>query len=135
RTGRPTRLVLHANDADERRAAEHALHDLEVRDEQTGVFRRREFERRLARRLRRLRDPGALVLVDIDDFRSVNRTSGRAAGDRVLRTVAKAIAGAVSADALVGRIAGDVFGVFAGRQSLHETRAPAAAPVDAIGAW
>ena len=134
RTGRPTRLVLHVHDASERREIADALHHLETHDEQTGLLRRREFERRLGRHLRRLGGAGALLLVDIDKFASVNRRVGRAAGDRVLRAVSKAITAAAPNDALIGRIAGDLFAVFVARTCLDETEALAATLVAAVGA-
>jgi diguanylate cyclase (GGDEF)-like protein/PAS domain S-box-containing protein len=134
RSGRPTRLVVHAHDAGERRADADALRHMEAFDELTGFLRRREFERRLGRKLRHPRGAGALLLVDIDKFRSVNHRAGRLAGDRVLRAVAKAIRAAAPNDALIGRITGDSFGVFVMRTSLDEAEALAAALTAAVAA-
>jgi diguanylate cyclase (GGDEF)-like protein/PAS domain S-box-containing protein len=134
RPGRPARLVVHANDVGRQRAAEDALRHLALYDERTGVLHRREFERRLGRHLRRRRGTGALLLIDIEDFRLVNRRVGRATGDRVLRAVTKAVKAAAPEDALVGRIAADLFGVFVARTSADETAALAGALAAAVAA-
>src|SRR5206468_2573339 len=98
------RLIVHVDDVTERRAADDALRRLTVSDGLTGLHCRREFERRMARHLRRARASGALLLVDIDDFASVNRSHGRAAGDRVLRVVARAVSSTAPRGALTGRV-------------------------------
>jgi diguanylate cyclase (GGDEF)-like protein/PAS domain S-box-containing protein len=53
----------------------------------------------------------AVLLVDIDRFKTVNDTFGHGAGDTVLRTVATRIVDAARAGDFVGRLAGDEFAV------------------------
>ncbi|BBD40940.1 diguanylate cyclase (plasmid) [Aminobacter sp. Y103A] len=55
---------------------------------------------------------GALLVVDIDDFRAINARFGHAWGDEVLKIVAGAIKSSVRGGDLVGRIGGEEFGVF-----------------------
>jgi diguanylate cyclase (GGDEF)-like protein len=72
-----------------------ALRRLATRDQLTGLLNRREFERILTEedeRVRRFRISLGLVMVDIDHFKSVNDTHGHAAGDVVLREVARRVA-------------------------------------------
>jgi diguanylate cyclase (GGDEF)-like protein len=133
REGRSSLLVVHVNDAGERRAAQEALRRLEVHDELTGLLRRREFERRLGRHIRRARGAGALLLVDIDDFGSLNRKVGRTAADRVLRAVASALREAAPNGAPVGRIDGDRFAILVARTHKADTDAVAAAVRAAVG--
>lgn len=52
-----------------------------------------------------------MLLVDLDDFGTVNRRCGHLAGDRVLAAAAARIVRAAGPDALVGRLGGDEFGV------------------------
>lgn len=52
---------------------------------------------------------GALVYLDVDDFKLVNDTLGHAGGDEVLRAVAAALRHAVRAEDVPLRIAGDEF--------------------------
>lgn len=73
-----------------------ALRRLATHDDLTGLLNRREFERILIEeeeRAQRFRHPLGLVMVDIDFFKKVNDTHGHAAGDLVLREVARRVAG------------------------------------------
>ena len=54
------------------------------------------------------RRPLVAVLVDLDDFKRINDTFGHRAGDEVLVTVARRLAGAVG-PGLVARLGGDEF--------------------------
>ena len=55
---------------------------------------------------------GALLVVDVDHFKTINDRFGHHEGDRALRLVARAIQNAVRDIDLVGRIGGEEFGVF-----------------------
>ena len=77
-----------AFDITERNQAEAALHQLAIRDELTGLYNRREMRRLLEEGADRFHTYGhsaALILLDIDHFKSVNDTYGHRAGDRVLQ--------------------------------------------------
>jgi diguanylate cyclase (GGDEF)-like protein len=78
----------------------------------TGVANRRSFDDELAlewRRAERVGDSLALVLVDLDDFKSVNDGRGHQAGDAVLRRVATILdSGARQVD-LAARYGGEEF--------------------------
>lgn len=56
--------------------------------------------------------PFALLLLDMDDFKSVNDTMGHAAGDEFLRCVAQRMQRAVKLTDVVARLGGDEFVVF-----------------------
>src|ERR1700749_260953 len=65
-----------------------------VTDELTGLFNRRRFQEAMAievERARRFQQSLGLVLLDIDDFKSVNDTYGHQQGDVVLREVARVL--------------------------------------------
>ena len=77
-------------------------------DELTGVLNRRGFFERVAR----MRPParqGALVLMDIDRFKSVNDTHGHAVGDEVLRWFARTVRTFMRRDDLLVRMGGEEF--------------------------
>ncbi len=53
----------------------------------------------------------ALLLIDIDNVKNINDLRGHAAGDRVIRRIARTVAARVPPGALVGRLGGDEFAV------------------------
>ena len=90
------------------------LVELATRDGLTGLANRRTFEGALAReaaRIARGGEPALLLLLDIDHFKRINDTYGHAAGDAVLKAVARAIADQVRPMDMVARIGGEEFGV------------------------
>ena len=90
------------------------LVELATRDGLTGLANRRTFEGALAReaaRIARGGEPALLLLLDIDHFKRINDTHGHAAGDAVLKAVARAIADQVRPMDMVARIGGEEFGV------------------------
>ncbi|MHB1569285.1 MAG: diguanylate cyclase domain-containing protein, partial [Solirubrobacteraceae bacterium] len=87
----------------------HALHD-----QLTGLANRRRLTAELRAAVDRARgdgERGALVYVDLDDFKPVNDDLGHDAGDELLVTVAKRLAGCTRATDLVARIGGDEFAI------------------------
>lgn len=55
----------------------------------------------------------AMIIVDVDDFKTVNDTLGHAAGDKALQLVSSTLADEFENSDIVGRIGGDEFMVFA----------------------
>jgi len=55
---------------------------------------------------------GALLVIDVDRFKSVNDQFGHEAGDEALQLLARTILASVRTGDLVGRIGGEEFGVF-----------------------
>ena len=81
-------------------------------DALTSLGNRRHFESRLreeSAHARRHQQPFALVLLDIDHFKSVNDTFGHEEGDRVLVHVADAIRSILRADDTAFRYGGEEF--------------------------
>lgn len=82
----------------------------------------------------------AALLVDIDNFKSINDTSGHAAGDEVIRSLASALHDCLRPGDIAARLGGDEFLIFAhdcdqagaeqiAQQLLNVVRRTAAAPV------
>jgi diguanylate cyclase (GGDEF)-like protein len=89
-----------------------ALRLLATRDELTGLLNRREFDRIIAEeeeRSTRFGNPLALVIVDLDRFKSINDTHGHAAGDLVLKEAARRITSAIRTVDRAARIGGEEF--------------------------
>lgn len=107
-------VLLQATDLTAHRRLEAELRAEADLDPLTGLKNRRSFERGLAAHLAvttRYSLAGALLLVDVDHFKSVNDTRGHAAGDEVLRDVGRLLVGRLRASDVVGRLGGDEFGV------------------------
>jgi len=110
-------------DITRRKEAEHHLSSLAHMDALTGLPNRVLFNDRLdtamARRARSGRMLG-LMYLDIDHFKSVNDSIGHAAGDELLRAVAKRLLDAVRTSDTVARMGGDEFVIIL--EELHSGR-------------
>ncbi|NNC54213.1 MAG: GGDEF domain-containing protein, partial [Pseudomonadales bacterium] len=83
-----------------------------LRDSLTGIANREAYELRLAdeyKRWRRYKRPLSLVVADIDLFKNVNDSYGHAAGDKVLKIVAKIMAQQLRESDFVARYGGEEF--------------------------
>jgi diguanylate cyclase (GGDEF)-like protein len=83
-------------------------------DALTGLHNRRYFHETLARecsRAHRYDRKLALVVMDIDDFKSINDRIGHLAGDAVLAAVAERVQSAVRSADVACRVGGDEFAV------------------------
>ncbi|MDR3462018.1 MAG: EAL domain-containing protein [Beijerinckiaceae bacterium] len=83
-------------------------------DPLTGLFNRAVLLDRLSKALssrRRVELSGALVLIDLDNFKDVNDTLGHDAGDELLVGLARRFTGALRKSDTVARIGGDEFAV------------------------
>jgi len=84
-------------------------------DPLTGLANRAGFSRRLREALGGLDDPPgpapALLLLDLDDFKTINDSLGHSAGDEVLRVVAGRLRGCLQPADLAARLGGDEFAV------------------------
>lgn len=92
-------------------------HRQALHDPLTGLPNRLLFNSRLAEALERARagrDKSGLLLIDLDDFKSVNDTYGHHTGDRVLTIVAQRLLSAVRDTDTVARLGGDEFGIVLG---------------------
>lgn len=68
-----------------------SLHNNSNSDALTGLQNRRYFYNKLAyevRRLRRVKSPVSIAIIDVDNFKSINDTYGHVEGDRVLLELA-----------------------------------------------
>jgi two-component system cell cycle response regulator len=92
--------------------ANERLRHMSETDALTGLDNRRNLERRLREMMehaKRLDEPFACVMCDIDRFKSVNDTHGHQAGDAVLRQMARILRQAVREIDRVGRYGGEEF--------------------------
>jgi len=98
----------------ELRDRERHLHQQAVTDPLTGLPNRRLFLERLQGTLDKVRVKGtgvAVVFVDLDGFKIVNDSLGHAAGDALLRMVARRLARGKRTTDTVARFGGDEFAI------------------------
>lgn len=98
----------------EARAENARLHGLAVTDGLTQVANHRHFQDRLReefRRAQRYDDPLALILLDLDHFKSINDNFGHQLGDEVLRGVSASMKTAVRETDFLARYGGEEFAV------------------------
>lgn len=121
-------LLAVANDITELRVLSEELSYQATHDSLTSLYNRREFERRLDAAIAALDaggPPGALVYMDLDQFKLINDTSGHYAGDQLLAQLATLFPGILPDDAVVARLGGDEFAILLER--INEPRAVALA--------
>jgi len=110
-----TRRLAHLRiERDHARVAEAQARELARRDPLTGLPNRRGFIESVTPLLDRARSgdlPAALLLVDIDRFKSINDVYGHDAGDAVLCRIARRIARWEGPICTVARLGGEEFGL------------------------
>jgi diguanylate cyclase (GGDEF)-like protein/PAS domain S-box-containing protein len=107
--GRPVRVLGTAHDITEIRQTQDELAYLADHDALTGLVNRRSFTARLDGLLALRRGSGALLLVDVDNFKDINDLRGHAVGDQVIRGLARRLGQHLPAGAVLGRLGGDEF--------------------------
>ena len=109
-----------------------SLVDAALRDPLTSVWNRAGVDRQagaLIARAQRRAEPIAVIVLDVDHFKSINDRYGHAVGDRVLGDLAQCWTSRLPDSAVIGRMGGDEFVVVAA--GYDEDRARALA--DALG--
>ncbi len=101
-------------DLTDKRRSEAEISRLAMFDSLTGLANRAQMRRALGQALGKRQGsyrPTALLLLDLDRFKTVNDTLGHQIGDILLQQVAARITRTVGEDGLVGRLGGDEFEV------------------------
>jgi diguanylate cyclase (GGDEF)-like protein/PAS domain S-box-containing protein len=108
-------LIFVARNITDRKRAERRIRYLARYDALTKLPNRMQFQHLLQQaiaRALRAETVVALLYLDLDRFKDVNDTFGHAAGDRTLEILSERLTRVLPKDAVVGRLAGDEFGVF-----------------------
>ncbi|GAA6619874.1 EAL domain-containing protein [Scytonema sp. NUACC26] len=112
RDGQIIGAVMVFQDVSQTRSMAHQLSWQATHDPLTGLFNRREFERRLDLALtisKTQNQQHALCYLDLDRFKIVNDTCGHLAGDELLRQVTTLFQNQVRASDTLARLGGDEF--------------------------
>ena len=112
--GRPTHFITQAQDITERRRYENQLRHMADHDPLTGLLNRRSFERELTSHVARVKRSGAIgavLMVDLDNFKYYNDTKGHSAGDDLIVRIGQALQARVRETDVLARLGGDEFAV------------------------
>jgi diguanylate cyclase (GGDEF)-like protein/PAS domain S-box-containing protein len=117
---------------------ERDLRHMADHDFLTGLMNRRRFEEEIAGHLThgsRHGDAGALLMLDIDKFKTVNDTLGHAAGDAAIVGLARLLARGLRTTDKVARLGGDEFAVLLPGADGDHAAAVAGKLAAAIAGW
>ncbi|MFS8136720.1 MAG: EAL domain-containing protein [Thermomonas sp.] len=114
--------LLVASDISEQRVLTERLKYQASHDPLTGLFNRRELELRAQAMISNsTHRTGALLFLDLDQFKLINDTSGHSAGDELLVQLAAVMREKLRPEDMLGRLGGDEFGVLlAGVSTIDE---------------
>jgi len=98
-------------DITDRKAKERQMESIATSDPLTGVLNRRGFERNAALRLTQSDDDatGALLFIDLNEFKTINDEFGHEVGDQLLKIAAERLRKSLRSCDIIGRPGGDEF--------------------------
>jgi diguanylate cyclase (GGDEF)-like protein/PAS domain S-box-containing protein len=131
---RPLRVSGTNTDLTERKHAEERIHNLAFYDPLTNLANRRLLAEQLRRALlasERNHQIGAILFIDLDNFKSLNDTLGHDVGDKLLQEVAQRLKNTVRQSDLIARLGGDEFLIMI--EDLGASQRSAALEAEQIG--
>jgi diguanylate cyclase (GGDEF)-like protein/PAS domain S-box-containing protein len=135
-TDEPLYFISQIQDITERKQLEERLVFLAGHDEMTGLPNRRRFREELERVVgyaTRYGHTGALLLLDLDNFKQINDSLGHRSGDRLVTEVAGRLRDRIRASDLLARIGGDEFAIFLPQATPAQAERVAGELVTTIG--
>jgi len=120
-----TRMLKSIRDVTEEKKMQEKLKFLATTDSLSGLYNRAEFMN-LAKKefvsAKRNNEELSLMIMDLDNFKSINDTFGHAAGDEVIREMGSIITASFRKTDIAGRIGGEEFAVVLKNASLEEAK-------------
>lgn len=116
-------ILLQARDISSRKQAERQIHDLAYFDSLTGLPNRKQLLDALEETIQksfRTSEPGILIYLDLDRFKTINDSLGHNIGDLLLKSVASRLTEALDPMQCCARIGGDEFVIIAPNMNLEQ---------------
>ncbi len=118
----PAGAVISFHDISARKRVEQELKRMATRDELTGLYNRRELNRRMKEEIRRAERYGhsfSVLMLDIDHFKQINDSYGHQEGDVVLKMVAANLKRLLRDTDTVARFGGEEFTIILSHTDLE----------------
>ena len=133
--GAPTNFVTQVMDITERKQFEAQLQHMADHDSLTGLFNRRRFKQELERHIlhvQRYGYAGAVLILDIDNFKQINDSLGHQAGDQLINFVAELLRDNLRSSDVLARLGGDEFAILLSRSDRADAKTVAEKLVVAV---
>ncbi|UJA19710.1 EAL domain-containing protein [Thermoleophilia bacterium SCSIO 60948] len=127
--------VVQIHDVTERKQFEGQLQYMADHDPLTGLYNRRRFEQELERQIAeaaRYDTSGAVLVLDIDNFKYINDSLGHGTGDELLKRTSRSLRSRLRSSDVIARLGGDEFGVILPHATPQEARIVAAELVEVV---
>jgi diguanylate cyclase (GGDEF)-like protein/PAS domain S-box-containing protein len=132
---RPDHFITQAQDITERRLYENQLRHMADHDPLTGLLNRRSFNRDLDSHVARVKRSGAIgavLMVDLDNFKYYNDTQGHSAGDALIVGIGQAVQSRLRETDVIARLGGDEFAVLLAQEDSTTAEVVAEAILEVI---
>ncbi|SON49549.1 EAL domain-containing protein [Vibrio tapetis] len=116
-------ILLQARDISSRKLAERQIHDLAYFDSLTGLPNRKQLLDVLEETIQksfRTSEPGVLIYLDLDRFKTINDSLGHNIGDLLLKSVASRLIDTLDPVQCCARIGGDEFVIIVPNMNLEQ---------------
>lgn len=113
--------IIYVKDIDKQKRRESEMRSRAERDDMTDFYKKAAFVGRVEKLLADKKcTTGSFLMLDVDNFKTINDTFGHPCGDSVLISIAGMIREVFGGNGIFGRLGGDEFGIFAPGRAARE---------------
>ena len=108
-TDQPVRVIGALTDISDRKQRDEQIYRMAYYDQLTSLPNRRRLEQLLDEKGLPHNSEGALLFIDLDNFKLINDSAGHACGDELIASAAELLKNAVGQSHILARVGGDEF--------------------------